>query len=76
MATEVLAPRLGVTVTEIRIVEWLVGDGGSVQEGEPLVVYATDKVNHELPAPATGTVRHVAAVDDECPIGAVIGEID
>ena len=74
--TPVIVPRLGVTVTKIRIVEWLVADGASITEGEPLVVVATDKVNHELPAPASGVVRHRAALDEECPIGAVIAEIE
>ena len=75
MATEVIAPRLGVTVTEIRIEEWLIADGGTVTEGEPLVVISTDKVNHELPAPASGTVRILIAVGDGCPVGDVIAEI-
>ena len=75
MATEVIAPRLGVTVTEIRIEEWLIPDGGTVSEGEALVVISTDKVNHELPAPATGTVRHRIAEGDGCPVGDVIAEI-
>ena len=73
--TPVIVPRLGVTVTKIRIVEWLVADGASVTEGEPILVFATDKVQHELPAAATGTVRLLAEVDDECPVGAVIAEI-
>ena len=75
MSIQVIAPRLGVTVTEITIVEWLVGDGGTVAEGEPLLVVATDKVEQELPAPASGVVRHIAVPDDVCPVGAPIGEI-
>jgi len=76
VSTEVIAPRLGVTVTEIRIEEWLIADGGTVAEGEPLVVISTDKVNHELPAPASGSVRHRIDVGDGCLVGAVIAEID
>jgi pyruvate/2-oxoglutarate dehydrogenase complex dihydrolipoamide acyltransferase (E2) component len=76
VATQVIAPRLGVTVTEIRIEEWLIADGSHVEEGDPLVVIATDKVNHDLPAPASGTVRHRAAVGDDCQVGAVIAEIE
>jgi pyruvate dehydrogenase E2 component (dihydrolipoamide acetyltransferase) len=75
VATQVIAPRLGVTVTEVRIVEWLIRDGDEVSEGDPLVVVATDKVNHELPAPASGVVRHIAALMDDCPVGAVLAEI-
>ena len=76
VATQVIAPRLGVTVTEIRIEEWLIADGGHVEEGDLLVVIATDKVNHDLPAPASGTVRHRATVGDDCKVGAVIAEIE
>ena len=76
MATEIRAPRLGVTVKKIRIVEWLVDEGAAVSAGEPVLVFATDKVQHELEAPATGTIRLLTAVDDECPIGMVIAEID
>jgi pyruvate/2-oxoglutarate dehydrogenase complex dihydrolipoamide acyltransferase (E2) component len=75
VATQVIAPRLGVTVTEIRIEEWLTEDGATVAEGDPLVVIATDKVNHELPAPSSGVVKQLAAVGDDCPVGAVIAEI-
>lgn len=75
MTTEVIAPRLGVTVTEIRIEEWLIADGETVAEGEPLVVISTDKVNHELPAPASGSVRHLIAVGDGCLVGQTIAEI-
>lgn len=76
MATEIRAPRLGVTVTKIRIVEWLVNDGAKVTAGEPVLVFATDKVQHELEAPASGAIRLLTSVDDECPIGMVIAEIE
>jgi pyruvate/2-oxoglutarate dehydrogenase complex dihydrolipoamide acyltransferase (E2) component len=75
IATEVIAPRLGVTVTEIMIEEWLIADGASVAKGDPLVVISTDKVNHELPAPASGIVRHRIALGDRCRVGDVIAEI-
>lgn len=76
MAIEIRAPRLGVTVTQIRIVEWLVEDGASVTEGEAILLFDTDKVQHELEAPATGTIRLLTQVDDECPIGMVIAEVE
>ena len=72
---QLCAPRLGVTVTKIRIIEWLVNDGAAVTQGEPVLVFATDKVQHELEAPESGTIRLLAEVDDECPIGTPIAEI-
>jgi pyruvate/2-oxoglutarate dehydrogenase complex dihydrolipoamide acyltransferase (E2) component len=75
MSTEVIAPRIGVTVTEVRIVEWLVADGDAVSEGDPVATVATDKTDVEIYAPASGVLRHIAAVDDECLVGTPIGEI-
>ena len=76
MPTDVIAPRIGVTVTEVRIVEWLVADGGEVAEGDPIATVATDKTDVEIYAPAGGVLRHIAAVDDECAVGTLIGAID
>jgi pyruvate/2-oxoglutarate dehydrogenase complex dihydrolipoamide acyltransferase (E2) component len=73
--TQVIVPRLGVSVTKIRIIEWLVDDGATVAEQEPILIFATDKVQHELPAAAGGTIRLLAEIDEECPVGAVIAEI-
>jgi pyruvate/2-oxoglutarate dehydrogenase complex dihydrolipoamide acyltransferase (E2) component len=75
VSTQVIVPRLGVTVTEVTIVEWLVKEGATVDEGEPLLTVATDKVEQELPSPAGGTLRQLAVPDEVCLVGALIGEI-
>lgn len=72
---QVIVPRLGVSITKIRIVEWLVADGAEVAEGEPILLFDTDKAQHELEAASSGTIRLLGSVDGEYPVGAVIAEI-
>ena len=57
MALPINIPKLGVSMTEGTLVEWLVADGDEVSEGQPLYVIETDKVENEVEATASGTVR-------------------
>lgn len=52
-------PRLGETVDEVLLIEWLVEVGDTVGEGDPLMVVETDKVEAEVPAPIAGVVAEV-----------------
>ncbi len=61
MATKVLVPRLGEGVDEVIIAKWLKQEGDSVKELEPLLEVNTDKVDTEIPAPASGTVLKIVA---------------
>ena len=54
-------PELGTSSGEGTIVRWLKRAGEAVSQGQPLVEVVTDKVNSELPAPATGTVQQIIA---------------
>jgi pyruvate/2-oxoglutarate dehydrogenase complex dihydrolipoamide acyltransferase (E2) component len=54
-------PRLGESVTEGSIVQWLVAIGDHVDQLEPLVTVETDKVEAELPAPVTGVLQEILA---------------
>jgi 2-oxoisovalerate dehydrogenase E2 component (dihydrolipoyl transacylase) len=56
MPTKVLVPRLGEGVEEVTITKWLKQEGDSVKELEPLLEVNTDKVDTEIPSPATGVV--------------------
>ena len=56
MATKVLVPLLGEGVEEVTVIKWLKQEGDSVNELEPLLEVNTDKVDTEIPAPASGTV--------------------
>jgi pyruvate/2-oxoglutarate dehydrogenase complex dihydrolipoamide acyltransferase (E2) component len=73
---DLIVPRVGVTVTEVTIVEWLVEDGATVRPGEPILVVATDKTEVEVEATERGVLRHGARPEEDYPVGAVIGAID
>ena len=59
MATKVLVPRLGEGVEEVTITSWLKSVGDSVSELEPLLEVNTDKVDTEIPAPASGVLLSI-----------------
>ncbi len=61
MKVAVIMPELGESIVEGTIVRWLKQEGEPVQEDEPIVEIMTDKVNTELPAPASGVLQRVLA---------------
>ena len=61
MATKVLVPRLGEGVEEVTVTKWLKKVGDTVKELEPLLEINTDKVDTEIPAPASGTILKIVA---------------
>ena len=75
MPTEIYMVKLGMTMTEGTVAEWHVPDGGEVKAGEDLYRLETEKVEMEVEAEATGTVRHL--VPDEATVdpGVVVGYI-
>lgn len=75
MATEILLPKLGFSMNEGTLAEWLVADGGAVKEGEPLFALESDKSTQEVDAPVSGTLRIIAATGETYPVGTVLGEI-
>ncbi|MCX6078564.1 MAG: dihydrolipoamide acetyltransferase family protein [Chloroflexi bacterium] len=59
MAIKVLVPRLGEGVDEITVTKWLKNIGDSIKEMEPLLEINTDKVDTEIPAPASGVILSI-----------------
>ena len=59
MPTEILMPELGESVHEGTVSRWLKKEGDLVKEDEPVVEIMTDKVNTELPAPASGVLSKI-----------------
>ena len=57
MATEIIFPKLGFSMTEGVLAEWLVADGAAVAEGQPLYTIESDKSTNEVEAPAAGVLR-------------------
>lgn len=74
--TEVILPAMGEGIIEATIMRWLVEPGGRVEIDEPLVEIATDKVDSELPSPASGVLGKIIYREGEMPkIGEVIAVI-
>ena len=70
-------PQVGESVTEGIIGRWLVSPGDRVEKYDSLVEVITDKVNMEMPSPATGTMSKIIAEEGETvPMGAVIAEME
>jgi pyruvate/2-oxoglutarate dehydrogenase complex dihydrolipoamide acyltransferase (E2) component len=68
-------PRVSVAISEAELLELLVASGERVEEGSPLFVIATEKVDQEIEAGATGTVQWTGEIGTTYDIGAEIGVI-
>jgi len=76
MSEPVNLPRLGDTVDEVLVLEWLVSIGSQVNKGDPLVRVETDKVDVDVESPFSGTVEEIlVGVGDEIKTGALICRI-
>jgi pyruvate dehydrogenase E2 component (dihydrolipoamide acetyltransferase) len=78
MSVSVKMPQLGESVTEGTVTRWLKAVGDTVVADEPLLEVSTDKVDTEIPAPASGVLLSITAGEDEVVLVgaelAVIGE--
>ncbi|MDE0079991.1 MAG: dihydrolipoamide acetyltransferase family protein [Caldilineaceae bacterium] len=78
MAMEVTLPNMGEEIEDVTISRWLVKEGQEVSAGDPLLEIATDKVDTEVPSPASGTVLSINFSEGEIveldAVIAVIGE--
>src|SRR3984893_217841 len=73
---QVTLPEMGESVTEGTVAKWLKQPGDTVREGEGLVEVTTDKVDAEVPAPASGTlVKILAEAGKTVAVGAALAEI-
>src|SRR5436190_23684003 len=76
MSVSVTMPALGESVTEGTVTRWLKHEGDAVKADEPLLEVSTDKVDTEIPAPASGVlVRIVAREDETVQVGAELAVI-
>jgi 2-oxoglutarate dehydrogenase E2 component (dihydrolipoamide succinyltransferase) len=77
MATEVLVPTLGESITEATLGEWLKQPGDPVAADEPIASLETDKVSVEVPSPVAGVMgQHAVAVGDTVEVGAMLATIE
>jgi 2-oxoglutarate dehydrogenase dihydrolipoamide succinyltransferase (E2 component) len=76
-SVQVQMPQMGISVSEGTILEWRKGVGDAVEADEPIADVTTDKVDVEIPCPASGVLaKIVAEPGDTVPVGEVIAEID
>ncbi|MCX4773048.1 2-oxoglutarate dehydrogenase, E2 component, dihydrolipoamide succinyltransferase [Streptomyces sp. NBC_01285] len=77
MSVSVTLPALGESVTEGTVTRWLKAEGERVEADEPLLEVSTDKVDTEIPAPASGILAAIKVAEDETvEVGAELAVID
>ena len=77
MSVSVSMPQLGESVTEGTVTRWLKKEGERVEVDEPLLEVSTDKVDTEIPSPASGILRGITVDEDETvAVGAQLAVID
>lgn len=76
MSVPINIPKLGVSMTEGTLIEWLVADGAVVSEGDPIYLIETDKVENEVEATASGTIHLSGEAGETYAVGETIGEIE
>jgi pyruvate/2-oxoglutarate dehydrogenase complex dihydrolipoamide acyltransferase (E2) component len=76
MATHILLPKLGFSMNEGVLAEWLVADGTQAVEGQPLFALESDKSTNEVDSPATGTLKIIAQPGETYEVGTVLGIIE
>jgi pyruvate/2-oxoglutarate dehydrogenase complex dihydrolipoamide acyltransferase (E2) component len=76
MATEVLLPKLGFSMNEGILAEWLVEHGAHVVEGQPLFSLESDKSTNEVESPATGILKILKQTGETYEVGTVLAAIE
>jgi 2-oxoglutarate dehydrogenase E2 component (dihydrolipoamide succinyltransferase) len=77
MPVTVAMPQLGESVTEGTVTRWLKKEGDRVEVDEPLLEVSTDKVDTEIPSPASGILRGITVAEDETvAVGAQLATIE
>ncbi|WP_452226783.1 dihydrolipoamide acetyltransferase family protein [Lacinutrix cladophorae] len=74
---ELKMPKMGESITEGTIINWLIAEGDTFEEGDIILEVATDKVDNEVPAPASGSlIKTLFQAKDVVPVGAVIAVLE
>jgi len=75
--TEVMLPAMGEGIIEATITKWLVNEGDSVDEDDPIVEVATDKVDTEIPSPGKGIIKNISYNEGDVPkVGDILAWIE
>ncbi|WP_397589113.1 biotin/lipoyl-containing protein [Sphingorhabdus sp.] len=75
MAIQVTVPKIGFSMSEGVLSEWLVEDGAQVVEGQALYSMESEKSTNEVESPATGTLKIIGEIGETYEVGTVIAEI-
>jgi pyruvate/2-oxoglutarate dehydrogenase complex dihydrolipoamide acyltransferase (E2) component len=75
MAIQVTVPKIGFSMNEGILSEWLVEDGAQVTEGQPLYAIESDKSTNEVESPASGTLKIIGEIGETYEVGTIIAEI-
>lgn len=74
---ELKMPKMGESITEGTIIEWLISEGDTFEEGDIILEVATDKVDNEVPAPASGVLKkQLFQKNDVVPVGEAIAILE
>lgn len=73
---DISIPKLGMSMTEATVVEWLVADGAIVAEGQDIYSVETDKATQEIASPFAGTLRILAPAGETYPVGHLIATVE
>ncbi len=76
MATDILLPKIGFSMSEGILSEWLVADGTQVTEGQPIFSLESDKSTNEVESPAAGTLKIIATPGETYEVGHLLGRIE
>lgn len=76
MATQVLLPKLGFSMNEGLLSEWMVADGAEVTEGQPIYALESDKSTNEVESPASGKIKILAEIGETYEVGHLLAEIE
>ena len=75
-AVDVVMPQMGVSVSEGTITRWLKQEGEHVEADEPLLEISTDKVDTEVPSPASGTLTQIVVQEGQTvEVGTMLAQI-
>src|SRR6266581_8850457 len=76
--TEVKMPQMGESIFEGTVTKWIKKEGDTVQRDEPLFEISTDKIDTEIPSPASGTLQKILVKEGQTvqinTVVAVIGD--
>jgi len=76
MATDIVMPQMGESIVEGTITKWLKKPGDKIQRDEPLFEISTDKVDAEIPAPASGVLQEIKVTEGTTvQVNTVVGTI-